>query len=212
MKQNDYDEFDETLVAVAEQYGKKLSDNLKILYWQGLVDYDLKAVQQALYRHIRNPDSGMFMPKVADIVKMLQGSTQDSALIAWSKVDKAVRYVGTQVTVAFDDPIIHRVINEMGGWLSFGSKQESEWPFVAKEFENRYRGYKSKNEKIDYPSKLIGLYDAQNIQAGFKETEVILIGDKKTAEQVLMLGSDKPLLEFNHLIDKFEETRLLENG
>lgn len=211
MKQNDYDEFEDTLVAVAEQYGKKLSDGVKIIYWQGLVDYDLKAVQQALYRHIRNPDSGMFMPKVADIVKMLQGSTQDSALVAWSKVDKAVRCVGTQVTVAFDDPIIHRVINEMGGWLSFGTKQESEWPFVAREFENRYRGYKSKNEAIEYPKKLLGLYDAQNIQQGFKESEVILVGDKEKAKEVLMLGSDKPSLEFTHLTDNLNTTRLLKN-
>ena len=147
MNQNDYDDFDETIVAVGEQYGKSLSEGVKMLYWQGLINYDLKAVQQALYRHIRNPDNGQFMPKVADIIRMLQGSTQDSALIAWSKVDKAVRSVGTQVTVVFDDPIIHRVLQDMGGWLALGTKQETEWPFVAKEFENRYRGYKAKNEK-----------------------------------------------------------------
>ena len=121
----DYDEFDETIVAVGEQYSKSLSEGVKMLYWQGLIDYDLKAVQQALYRHIRNPDNGQFMPKVADVIKMLQGSTQDSALIAWSKVEKAIRTVGTQVSVAFDDPIIHRVLQDMGGWLSFGSKKEA---------------------------------------------------------------------------------------
>lgn len=193
----DYDNFDETIVAVGEQYGKSLSEGVKMLYWQGLIDYDLKAVQQALYRHIRNPDNGQFMPKVADVIKMLQGSTQDSALIAWSKVEKAIRTVGTQVSVAFDDAIIHRVLQDMGGWLSFGSKKEAELPFVAKEFETRYRGYKAKNESIDYPKKLIGLYDATNLTQGFKELPVVLIGNKEKAEKVLLSGIDKPALELN---------------
>jgi hypothetical protein len=211
MNQNDYDEFDETIVAVGEQYGKSLSEGVKMLYWQGLINYDLKAVQQALYRHIRNPDNGQFMPKVADIIRMLQGSTQDSALIAWAKVDKAVRSVGTQVTVVFDDPIIHRVLQDMGGWLALGSKQETEWPFIAKEFENRYRGYKAKNEKVDYPKKLTGLYDATNLTQGFKDQPVILIGDKSKAEQVLLTGNDKPLLEFNSFDDVISERKLLKN-
>ena len=197
MKQIDYDEFDETLSAVAEQYSKTLSDGVKIIYWQGLIDYDLKAVQQALYRHIRNPDNGQFMPKVADIIKMLQGSTQDSALNAWAKVDKAVRSVGTQMSVAFDDPLIHKVIQDMGGWLGLGQRQETEWPFVAKEFENRYRGFKARNEKVEYPKMLIGLYDAANIPNGFKESKPVLIGKKEIAEQVYLGGSNKPLIEFH---------------
>jgi len=84
------------------------------------------------------------MPKVADVIKMLQGSTQDSALTAWAKVDKAVRSIGTQMSVAFDDPLIHKVIQDMGGWLGLGQRQEAEWPFVAKEFETRYRGFKAR--------------------------------------------------------------------
>ncbi|MES1989243.1 MAG: DUF6475 domain-containing protein [Pseudomonadota bacterium] len=197
MKQQDYDEFDETLSAVSEQYSKTLSEGVKMLYWQGLIDYDLKAVQQALYRHIRNPDNGQFMPKVADIIKMLQGSTQDSALTAWAKVDKAVRSVGTQVSVAFDDPLIHKVLQDMGGWLGLGQKTENDWPFVAKEFENRYRGFKARNEVVEYPKMLIGLYDASNLPNGYKESKPVLIGNKETAEQVYLGGSTKPLIEFH---------------
>lgn len=201
MKPSQFDEFCELLGVVSEQYGKTISAGAKTLYWQGLADFDFEAVQQALFRHVRNPDSGMFMPKIADIVKMLQGSTQDSALNAWAKVDKAVRSVGTQMSVAFDDPLIHKVLQDMGGWLGLGQKQESDWPFVAKEFENRYRGFKARGETPEYPKMLIGLYDATNLPNGFKATNPVLIGNKESAQKVLLGGSDKPLIEF-HMPDE----------
>lgn len=191
MKPEQFDDFCELLGVVSEQYGKPISAGAKMLYWQGLIDYDFEAVKQGLFRHIRNPDNGMFMPKIADIIKMLQGSTQDSALLAWSKVDKAVRQVGTGVSVVFDDPIIHKVLIDMGGWASFGSKTEQEWPFVAKEFENRYRGFKGRNEVGDYPKILIGHYDAFNAPRGFKASAPELIGDKTKAKQVLIGGNEK---------------------
>jgi hypothetical protein len=197
MIEQDFDSFCELLGVVSEQYGKPISEGAKILYWQGLIDFEFAAVQQALYRHIRNPDNGMFMPKIADIVRMLQGSTQDSALAAWAKVDQAVRKVGTQVSVAFDDPLIHKVLQDMGGWLGLGQKTENDWPFVAKEFENRYRGFKARGEKPEYPKMLIGLYDATNIPQGFKQQPPVLIGNKEAAQQVLLGGSDKPLIEFH---------------
>ena len=187
----EFDEFCEVLDHVSEQYGKQLSAGVKMLYWQGLEEFDLSAVRQALSRHLKNPDNGMFMPKIADVVRMMQGTTQDSALIAWAKVDKAVRQVGTGSSVVFDDAIIHRVLQEMGGWLSLGNKSEDEWPFVAKEFENRYRGYKGRNEVGEYHKVLIGHYDAFNVPRGFKQSNPVLIGNKEQAKQVLLGGSDK---------------------
>ena len=201
MQQTDFKEFCELLDAVSEQY-KPISDGAKALYWQGLVDFDLLAIKQAMFRHIRNPDNGMFMPKIADIVRMLQGSTQDSALAAWAKVDQAVRRVGTQSSVVFNDPLIHKVLQDMGGWLGLGQKSEDDWPFVAKEFENRYRGFKARGEKPDYPKMLIGFFDASNTPHGFKQTEPVFIGNKELAQSVLNSGIDKPALQFTQLVGK----------
>lgn len=198
--QHEFDDFCETLDHVSEQYGKQLSAGAKMLYWQGLEEFDLFAIRQALGRHLKNPDNGMFMPKIADVVRMLQGTTQDSALIAWAKVDKAVRQVGTGQSVVFDDAIIHRVLQEMGGWLSLGSKSEGDWPFVAKEFENRYRGYKMRNDQFEYNTVMIGLYEAQNATQGFKSSKPILIGNAEKAKKVLLGGTDKPLIGFTPLV------------
>lgn len=35
-------------------------------------------------------------------------------MVAWNKVDKAVRQVGAWTSVMFDDALIHRVISDMG--------------------------------------------------------------------------------------------------
>lgn len=189
MHQSDFDGFVDIIQAVSEQYGKRLSDSVLALYWQGLQDFDLPAVKDALGRHLRNTDTGQFMPKIADIIRMLQGSSQDCAFAAWTKVDKAVRTVGPYESVVFDDPIIHRVLHDMGGWLLLCDKTDDDWPFVAKEFENRYRGFKSKSERIDFPSKLIGLFEKENTAAGRPVKEPLLIGDATKAQKVLTNGS-----------------------
>ncbi|OWT62005.1 DUF6475 domain-containing protein [Candidimonas nitroreducens] len=171
------------------------------VWWEAMKSFDFAAVADALNRHCVNPDSGQFMPKPADVVKMLRGSTLDGAMMAWSKVDKAIRQVGTYASVAFDDPVIHRVLQDMGGWMALGSKDEREWPFVAKEFETRYRGYRVRSEIPEYPKVLIGIAEAQNNQNGLKSQPPVLIGNSETAKRVLLGASDKPAVGFERLGD-----------
>jgi hypothetical protein len=205
MKPQDFDEFCEMLDLIAEQHNKTLSDGAKTLYWLALKDFELSALHQAAIQHLKNPDTGAFMPKTGDFVRMLQGSTQDAALRAWAKVDRAVREIGPYEDVVFDDALIHRVIQDMGGWIGLGSKNSDEWPFIAKEFENRYRGFKVKSELPDYPRKLLGLTNAHNERNGFKAEEPILIGDETKALAVLNNGTDKPAIGFKRLSDVTEK-------
>jgi len=194
MQSSDFDKFDSMMQAVAGIYGRDLSPGVMSLYWRALQQYDISAISEALNRHVQNPDNGQFMPKPADINRMLGGTTQDAALVAWTKVDRAVRGVGTYADVAFDDALIHRVLADMGGWVSLGSKSEDEWPFVAKEFENRYRGYKMRNDRPDYPPVLIGVAGAHNRNGGFKIDAPKLIGDPHAARMVMEGGTDRPLV------------------
>lgn len=196
MNQSDFKEFCEMLDYVSEQYTKPLSIGAKKIYWQGLIEYDLFSIKQAIGRHLRNPDTGQFMPKIADVVRMLQGTTQDSALIAWNKVNKAVRSVGAGQSVVFDDALIHRVITEMGGWQSLGKKKEDEWAFVAKEFENRYRGYKMRGENPEYQPILTGAYESENVANGFKSSPPVLIGNEMLAIAVMKNGNNNPMIGF----------------
>lgn len=196
MQQDDFDQFSTMLQAVAEYCGKPLSAGVIAIYWQGLRDLDLAALRHALNAHAQNPDTGQFMPKIADIRRMLGGTTQDAALVAWAKVDQAVRRVGTYADVVFDDPLVHRVLHDMGGWMALGTKSEDEWPFVAKEFENRYRGYRMRSERPDYPPVLIGIAGAHNRKGNHALQPPMLIGDRLAAQAVMKGGTDKPLIGF----------------
>lgn len=195
MTQDDFDTFTDALITNADIYGKTLSPKAISIYFGSLMGYEINVVLEAFSRHMQNPDSGQFMPKPADIVRMAQGSTQDNAYAAWSIVEQALRSIGSYTTVVFDDPLIHKTITELGGWIKLCHAQEKDLPFIARDFEKIYRGYKSRNEVPDYPRTLLGVHEAENWQKGFNAEPPTLIGrDKTKALAVMGGGSNKPAL------------------
>lgn len=201
MRDNDIEQFFAMLSGISDYYGRQIGKDAMRLYWEGLRQYDLRDVEKAFWQHTQNPDSGQFMPKIADVAKYLKGRTSDQAAMAWSKVDKAIRHIGTYQDVVFDDPIIHRVIDDMGGWIPLGSKKEDEWPFLQNQFENRYRGYAMRGETPEYQAKLTGIANAHNAQNGFKLNPPMLVGDQQKARLVFSSGSNKQLLEMKPATD-----------
>jgi hypothetical protein len=199
METSDFQKFHDGIAGVMSFYGKSVSRFALDVWWTALRRFDLAAIVDAFNRHLANPDTGQFAPKPADIIRMLQGSTQDSAMRAWAKVDQAVHRVGTYCDVVFDDALIHRVIQDMGGWIALGTRSEDEWPFVAKEFENRYRGFSARGECPPYPATLIGLATAHNSRHGYPAEILILIGNEQSAREVLRGGSDQPPLGLHRL-------------
>jgi hypothetical protein len=191
MQPNDKKRFVTLLTGIADYYGKELSTGTIGLYWEGLRQYDIEAIERALWQHTQNPDSGQFMPKIADVTKVLQGRTEDQAQIAWSKVDGAVRRIGVWADVAFDDPIIHRVLHDMGGWVRINSFEDENWPFVAKEFITRYRGFKISGQVPEYPRYLLGTASTHNTAEGLAKPSVRLVGNQAAVLKVISLG--KPL-------------------
>lgn len=200
-----------TLVSNVQAFYKKPISTFSLsVWWEATKPFDLEAVKDAFNRHCVNPDNGQFAPMPADVVKLLHGSTKDGALVAWSKVDLAVRQVGPYQTVAFDDPIIHAVIQDMGGWVAIGAKDGKEWPFVRNEFENRYRGYRLRNDATEYPCTMIGIAEAQNGREGFDTPPPVLIGDPRRAQVVIARGADRRGLGFTRM-DPATAAQLLPN-
>ncbi len=188
MQPNDRKNFVTLITGIADYYSKELSMTSIGLYWEGLKQYDYPAIERALWQHTQNPDSGQFMPKIADVTKVLQGRTEDQAQLAWSKVDGAVRRIGIWADVAFDDPIIHRVLHDMGGWVQINSRDEDGWPFVAKEFITRYRGFRISGQVPEYPKYLLGTASTHNAAEGLAKPCVRLVGNQAAANQVISLG------------------------
>jgi hypothetical protein len=188
MQPNDRKNFVTLITGIADYYAKELSMTAISLYWEGLKQYDLQAIERALWQHTQSPDCGQFMPKIADVTKVLQGRTEDQAQLAWSKVDTAVCQVGIYTDVAFDDPIIHRVLADMGGWVRMCSHDDDGWPFVAKEFITRYRGFRISGQIPDYPRYLLGSASTHNTAGGHGKPCVRMLGNVDLARQVIEGG------------------------
>lgn len=180
--------------ALAEYYGKPMSDGVLSLYWQGLDGYDINVIESAIGKHLRNPDNGTWMPKIADIIKMIEGNTADMAVVAWKKVIDAISRVGQYQSIAFDDPLIHAAIDGIGGWPALCQLPETELVFVQKRFEQIYRGYRSRGETPVYPRYLVGVSEIQNAGSGYKPSPPRLVGNQERAALVVRNGSDNAAL------------------
>lgn len=198
MQPDDRPRFLACLTGCAETYGKPVSDAALGLWWRVLAGYGIGAVETAFAVHLADPDTGQFMPRPADIIRRMSGTSQDAALRAWSQVDRAVRAVGPWQSVVFDDATTMAVLRDMGGWTAFAEKSDDEWPFVAREFENRYRGYRQRGEVPDHPRRLIGFAEAANARDGYAIAPPVLIGDPVRAAHVLASGNDRPALSIVH--------------
>lgn len=190
MKPADAPDFKRTLAGVFALYAKDLSDIVLSIWWEAMRPFDFAAVKDALNRHAVNPDTGQFLPKPADIVRLIGGGTQDAALIAWAALERAVRQVGVYQSVAFDDPLIHRVAEDMGGWVQFGAQTDAEWPFVRNQFVTLYRGYRGRALPVEAPPYLAGLTEFHNAAGGFHVDPPVRIGSRsqpalpRTAPQI----------------------------
>lgn len=196
MQISDRKPFSDLLSEVLAYYGKPMSEFLLSTFWHGLRAHEFEDVSRAFSLHAKDPDRGQFAPKLADIARMLEGSTSTQGMRAWAKVDRAIRCVGANRSVTFDDPLIHVVIVEMGGWIPMCRSDESDMPFKAREFEKRYAAYRLRREVPPFPPRLIGANEADNKLNGFEHyvIEPVLIGDVQKATRVLEKGQATPAL------------------
>lgn len=188
--------FAQMLGAVASLYGRELSRDLLAIYWQALAPYDLAQVRRALDRHVRNPDAGQYMPKPADLLRMLDGTPTDAAMSAWAKVERAIRLVGGNESVVFDDPLIHRCIADLGGWIRLCETKTEDMPFRARDFQTMYAGFHGRRELPPFPPALAGRFEAYNGAHGHAVDPPVLIGDQEACRAVLAGGQTSHLQIF----------------
>jgi hypothetical protein len=208
MTKEDEKDFFHLISGIHAFYRQDFSEMLGELWLLLLRPFDLGAISSAFMVHCRNPDN-QYPPKPGDIVRLLQGTTQDVALLAWTAFERAVRCAGIYRDVVFDDKIIHRTVQDMGGWTKLCEKDEKEWPFIRNEFVTRYRSYALRTDKYDYPLILHGLAGWQNRLKGYPSDPPILIGDPVRARQVMDGGSDRPLISYQIAEDEKCDSKLL---
>ena len=171
-------DFAKIMQPVSELYGKNLTPETLNLWFGLLKEYSIEEIQNAFSRYIQTESR---MPLPADILKILRGSSEDLALAALIKVENAMSRYGSYATVVFDDPIIHAVISELGGWVRTCRLTENDFTWWKKEFRERYQHHLRYGTLTNLPPKLLGIYDEKNLPFGEKPQKPAVIGDYEKA-------------------------------
>ena len=100
MLETDRAQFSQIMNATAEVYNKPLSTTLLEVYWQDLKDFSIVDIRNALAEHRRDEKAGQFMPKPADLFKLLNAK----------KIEKYKNEVKQVVTVKTE----HQLMLERG--------------------------------------------------------------------------------------------------
>lgn len=139
MKSEDKNEFAKQIAILQTIYQKTFKLSQTKIYWYALSEYSIEEVSIGIKRHIQDPEVGQFLPKPADIIRNIVGTHSEEALQEWGTVIKYIEKAGQYQTVSFHNPIVARVIEEMGGWIKLCMLTNQELPFKFKEFEQRYK-------------------------------------------------------------------------
>ena len=173
----DESKFKEYLTALCEIHDKKISPLLASLYWKVLEPFTDEQCEKAFKSLIYE---SRFFPKPVEFIETIKGTTGDRATTAWLEVLETVARVGHYQSVRFDDPVIHAVIEAMGGWVRLaGDMKADEEKWKQKEFERLYQVL-SKNPRDNVPSYLPGLCEIQNAANGYDITSnPVMIGNER---------------------------------
>lgn len=216
MTQDDLKSFFEILQGCMEVYNpeRKLTPAASNIWFEALKAYPLKDISLALTSHLSDPENGRFAPKPADILRYLTLSAETAALKAWTKIDKTIRQVGRERSVVFDDPLIHAVIDEMGGWIKLcEAPDEKSLEFMGYDFKKRYQA--GLHHPVgQYPRILMGFAQLQNVSNGYRAPvpqTPALIGDRQGIDQVLKAGHVLPSVQPSLLENQRREVLALAN-
>lgn len=189
MQQSERGAFAQLITDVLAYYRQDASRFVLDLWWNACQPFDLEQIQKAMQRHATDPEHGQFAPKVADVVRILSGTTTDRASLAWGKVLEAMSSVGAYTDVIFDDPAIHAAAEDMGGWPKMCRTDLKELGLLQHRFMQSYRAYAGR-EQFDFPRRLGGdrSPDSEYEKAGLKLPRPALIGDSERAKMVFQRG------------------------
>lgn len=175
---------------VLAYYRQPVSEFTLSVWWTACQPYSLEQIRKAMTAHATNPDGGQFAPKVADLVRILEGTHTDRAMLAWGKVHEAMSAVGAYQDVVFDDPAIMAVVEDLGGWPKVCRTEIKELGYLQKRFCDGHKAYTGRGT-FPYPRRLMGdrSPDAEYERKGLPPPAPALVGDRELAAQVYLGGS-----------------------
>lgn len=192
MTEGDIRQFSEAWAGAWDHYGRNQTSAGIKLAFRALKDLQIETVLAALAAHINEQPKEP--PTAGAIRQRIQGDPDARAHLAWVKFRKAMRQIGPYPSIAFDDPILHAVIRDLGGWVACSDWKTDDLPFRERDFHRAYRVHVQR-EGFTFPAYLIGANEAQNAAAGFDKfiEPPVLFGDPAAAERVMRDGQHEQL-------------------
>lgn len=189
-KETDLKRFGTAIAGLAEVFDTKgdgISSVGMELYFRALEDLEIDQIERAAMEIVR---TRVFngMPKPAEIREAIQGTKESAAVLAWEKVDKAVRKHGPYESVRFDDAAIHSAIELMGGWVELQNVPLDEWKWRRKEFE---RLYAIVIDRGGHSGHLPGEIERMNLSKGFEAPAPIRVGSGDDKHLKLVKGGSE---------------------
>jgi hypothetical protein len=167
--------FKEYIATLCELHDRKVSRLLTDLYWKVLQPFTDEQCEAAFKELIY---SSKFFPKPADFMEILNGKKENRATEAWLETLNAIARIGNYQSVKFSDPVIHSVVQALGGWPQLCMMEAKEEKWKQKEFERLYEVIGAQHGK--HPDYLPGTTELENYRTGFeREPEVVRIGFDK---------------------------------
>ena len=130
------EKFDQNLAVMAETFDKPLSALLIKVYQRALSDYSDDQIEHAMMTAIM---SLKWFPKPVELIELIEGKSEERAILAWDSVLQAIQRHGTGESVMFEDGRAGKAIELMGGWEQLGRMLIDDLKWKQQEFLRIYR-------------------------------------------------------------------------
>lgn len=166
MRTDDKPRFAEMITGLAEIYGRDITEASLRLWWATLQDQSIDDVERALNAHVRDPESGQWMPKPADVIRRLEGTAKDQeadleaqAVAAWATALDAMRNASPYEDCPITDQRSLAAIEDQGGWQSFCMTESRQLTWVRKQFIEAYKCMEAPGQ----PRSRLGIHNSRKV-------------------------------------------------
>lgn len=164
MQKSDLTDFTKIILTLAEVFAEPMSDPRMQAYFAALEDLTIEQVERAVNHLMR---SAKFFPKPAEIRELIEGSIDDRAAAAWSRLVQAIEKGGPYASLHVDDlALADAILRTFGGWIEACNRLpvpgDPMYANLQKQFAAYYRA--ASRHGVDAPRYFAGLHEAGNRQ------------------------------------------------
>ncbi len=168
MNKQDEPKFKELIAMITATYEHEFNPTQIKLWWNLFKPHSIQDFEKAVYQHISCPDTGMFTPKPANLMKFINGTSKqneqvidDKAEIAWHTIEGEIRRIGSYGSLKMEDKQALAAIQAIGGWKKICGLTMDKMTWAHKEFTAAYKNYERTDVNL-LPDKLPGRIALEN--------------------------------------------------